>query len=451
MTSPGSRPRVVVLGGGLSGAAAAFALGRAGAFDVTIIERGPTIGGLAGSFEREGHFYPLGYHHILHRDKTLLHFLGLIGARPRVEWRRIRMLFRVGGRFFNLANPVDFLAFPMSLADKARFAFMMARAFAKTDWSDWQDKSAVELLDSWASAGVRNALFEPLTRLKFELPCEEVSGAWLGARLHHREGSAALGYIPGANWTTVLCEGVTKLVAHAGVAIRTSTAITGLHRAEDRVTSIELTTGETLDADIVVSTVPTEIYMGLVPEEQTPQLAGIRYSALVSVICASKKKVTPDFYWMNLASLDRAACGIFLLNSLNPTIGEPGGSVVNFVTHLNHRSRPFFTQSDEELLKGYLKDFREIFGFDLDPYWTNIARIPMYSPVFTKGYRNPPVRSTTFRNVYFGGNYRTFPSIVSTGTALRSGLETAEQILHDLGPAAASTSESMRTIFKGIR
>ena len=79
-------------------------------------------------------------------------------------------------------------------------------------------------------------------------------------------------------------------------------------------------------------------------------------------------------------------------------------------------------------------------ALDLDPFWTNIARVPMYSPVFTRGYRNPPPRSTSLENVYFAGNYRTFPSIVSTGTALQSGLETAEVILQanalEAGPLA---------------
>ena len=432
----------MVLGGGLSGASVAYALARTGAFDVTLVERGATLGGLASSFERDGHFYPLGYHHILHRDRTLLFFLDRIGALPSVRFRRIRMLFRVKARLYNLANPLDFLAFPMSLADKARFVLMMARAFGKSDWTDWQDRSAVDLLDSWSSPGVREALFEPLTRLKFELPCEEVSGAWLGARLHHREGSAALGYIPGANWTQVLCQGVTKLVAEAGVTIRTGTAVAGLSRSGEIVHSVELADGDRLDADIVVSTLPAPVYMGLAPEDTTPHLDEIRYTALVSVICASKKKVSPDFYWMNLASLDRAACGIFLLNSLNPSIGVPGDSCVNFVTHLNSRSRPFFGKSDDELLRGYLADFRAIFGFDLDPYWTNIARVPMYSPVFTRGYRNPPPRSSRFSNVYFAGNYRTFPSIVSTGTALLSGLETAEVLLkdHGLPPGLAETA-----------
>lgn len=412
-----------------------------------MVERGPVLGGLAGSFERDGHFYPLGYHHILDRDRTLLYFLDTIGALPQVSWRRIRMFFRLNNRLYNLANPLDFLAFPMSFADKLRFALMMARAFGKRDWSDWEDKSAVELLDAWSSPGVRRALFEPLTRLKFELPCEDVSAAWLGARLHHREGSAALGYIPGANWTTVLCEGVTRLVAEAGVTIRTSTSVTSLRRSGGRVHTVELSEGGGIDADMVVSTIPTEVYMGLAPEDTTDRLADIRYTALVSVIAASSKPVRPDFYWMNLASLDRSACGVFLLNSLNPSIGDAGESCVNFVTHLNSRNRPFFARSDEEIVAGYRDDFRAIFGYELEPRWTHVARVPMYSPVFNRGYKNPPPRSSTFKNVYFAGNYRTFPSIVSTGTALLSGLETAEVILQDHGlpPGLAEVARGFKS------
>src|SRR5206468_2314276 len=102
----------------------------------------------------------------------------------------------------------------------ARFTALMLRSFRKTDWDDWLDKSAEELVDSWAGPRVREVLFEPLTQLKFELPCSDVSGAWLGTRLHYREGSAALGYIPGTNWTQVLCQGVEQLLAETGVEVR---------------------------------------------------------------------------------------------------------------------------------------------------------------------------------------------------------------------------------------
>ena len=425
---------MVVLGGGLSGVATAHALAEAGWTDITIVERAPTLGGLAGSFERDGHFYPLGYHHILERDRTLLFMLDRIGALPSVAWRRIRMFFRLrDGRLYDLGRPGDFLAFPMSLSDKLRFVRLMLRAFSKSDWTDWLDKDAAALLDAWAGPGVREALFEPLTRLKFELPCNEVSGAWLGARLHFREGSSPLGYIPHANWTKVLCDGVTRLVTEQGVRVRLRESVARLRISDGRVAAAELENGESLAAELFVSSVPTEVYLKLVPGDETPQLREIRYTALLSVVCATRARVVPDFYWMNLASLDRTACGLFLLSSLNPTIGGPGEACVNFVTHLQGRDRALFAKSDDELLGAYLEDFRTIFGFELEPFWTHIARIPMYSPVFGRGYRNPPLRSSSFPNLYFSGNYRTVPSVASTGTAMRSGLETADAILRDHG------------------
>jgi protoporphyrinogen oxidase len=433
---------VVVLGGGLSGVAAAYALGRAGLTDITVIERGDRLGGLAGSFEREGHFYPLGYHHILHRDRVLLHFLDRIGALPDVRWRRVRMLFHLGGRAYDLGSPGGFLAFPMSLRDKAGFVRLMLKAFNTRDWSDWQDRSAADLVDHYAGPGAREALFERLTRLKFELPCEEVSGAWLGARLHFREGSAPFGYIPGANWTKVLCDGVARLLAEEGVKVRLNTAVSRLVTAGGRVLEAELGTGERIAGDMFVSTVPTEIYLRLLPGDRTPEIERIRYSALISLVCATHQRVDPRAYWINLASLDRTACGIFLLSSLNPSIGRPGDSCVNFVTHLRGRDRPLFHVPDDELLARYRDDFRAVFGFDLEPFWTNVARVPMYSPVFGRGFRNPPVRSASWENMYFAGNYRTFPSIVSTGTALGSGLETGAAVLADLGLRSGLPAEA---------
>ena len=163
-------PSAVVLGGGLSGVATAYTLARGGCDDVTVVERGSTLGGLAGSFERDGHFYPLGYHHILHRDRTLLFFLDLIGALPDVRWRRIRMLFHAQRPFLRPGRPGGFLASRCALADKLRFLRMMPRAFRNRDWSPWLDRSAAELIDAWAGPGVRQALFERLCELKFELP-----------------------------------------------------------------------------------------------------------------------------------------------------------------------------------------------------------------------------------------------------------------------------------------
>jgi hypothetical protein len=154
------------------------------------------------------------------------------------------------------------------------------------------------------------------------------------------------------------------------------------------------------------------------------------------VVCATRQSVPSRAYWTNLASLDRTAGANFLLNELNPTIGRPGDTCVNFVTHLRGRDRPLFQESDEQLMARYRDDFKAVYGSELDPFWTHIARVPMYSPVFGRHYRNPPMRSSTWRNTWFAGNYRTFPSIVSTGTALGSGVETGGALLAELGRRA---------------
>jgi protoporphyrinogen oxidase len=200
-----------------------------------------------------------------------------------------------------------------------------------------------------------------------------------------------------------------------------------------RIRQAELSSGERIGGDLFVSTIPTEVYCTLVPTDDTRDLSSIRYTALISVVCATRQKVAPDFYWMMVTAADSAASGIFLLDSLNPTIGGPGETVVNFMTHLQTRDRPLFRIDDGELFERYMADFRSIFGYTLEPLWTKFSRVSMFSPIFHHQYSNPPVRSETLENVYFAGNYRTFPSTASTGTALFSGLETGQAILHHFG------------------
>jgi protoporphyrinogen oxidase len=92
-----------------------------------------------------------------------------------------------------------------------------------------------------------------------------------------------------------------------------------------------------------------------------------------------------------------------------------------------------FHESDEQIMTRYRDDFRALFRMDLQTKWTRLVRVPMYSPVFRVGYRNPPVRSARHTNLFYTGNYRTHPSVASTGTALGSGIATAAAILAEVG------------------
>ncbi len=339
------------------------------------------------------------------------------------------MLFELGGELYDLASPRDFATLPMPWRAKAGFVRLMVRAFRKTDWSDWEGRSARELIDAWAGGQARQALFEPLCQLKFQLPSDDVSAAWLGARLHFREGSTPLGYIPGANWTKVLCDGMTNLVTRAGVDLRLNATAVALQASGGRTTGVVLDNGDLLTGDVFVSTVPPPVYLRLAPADDTSHLASVAYTALISVVCSVPRVDVPPFYWLNLSSLRTTAAAIFRLDALNPTIGRDDEMCFNFVSHLNGANRTLFGLTDDELMARYLDDFQSLFGIRLSPEWVHVARVPMYSPVFDRDFRNPPLQSATYRNVFFAGNYRTYPSVASTGTALASGLSVAAAIL----------------------
>src|SRR5262245_40314728 len=90
MTAEQSFPgKVVIVGGGLAGMAAAVALESAG-LDVTLIEARRTLGGRAGSFEdpQTGELLDNCQHVLLGCCTNLTDFYERIGASHKIEWHR---------------------------------------------------------------------------------------------------------------------------------------------------------------------------------------------------------------------------------------------------------------------------------------------------------------------------------------------------------------------------
>ncbi len=79
-----STPRVVVVGGGLAGLAAAVECADRGAA-VTVVERRPRLGGLTWSFRHEGRWIDNGQHVFLRCCQAYLGFLARIGSAGDVE------------------------------------------------------------------------------------------------------------------------------------------------------------------------------------------------------------------------------------------------------------------------------------------------------------------------------------------------------------------------------
>lgn len=417
----------VIIGGGFSGVACARELLKQGARNITIVEGEERLGGLAFYFTHEGRRIHTGYHQILESDTALVDLIRELGLYERVAWKKTKNKVFVEGRIYDLLNPLDFARFPLGPVDKARFAVLMARCYATRSWAALENVSADEWIASIAGRRVLDDLFAPLFDIKFGLPPSQVSAAWVGSRLGAREASCRFGYVPGHEWTSVIIEAAQEDLEKRGCRILLKTRVEQITRTSGRVDGVRLAGGATIPCDTVVSSVSPVILSRLV-ELDDPILKSISYIDSLSTI-VSVPHVKQDFYWLMCLRPRFLAGGLFNLSDLNPTLGAAGEIILNFFTNVDHGS-PLLKRPDEELLADYQRSYDAIYGGSLTVNWFKVNRIPFVSAKYVKGYRNPAAR-TGLDGLYLCGNYMSYPSVTSTGTAIATGLDAARAVMDD--------------------
>ena len=95
-------PKVGIVGGGVLGTSLALRLAQAGA-KVTVIERGPSLGGLAGTIDFGGHQVDRFYHVITPADSRMIAMAEEVGLGDQLRFTP------VGAGFFANGEMHDFI------------------------------------------------------------------------------------------------------------------------------------------------------------------------------------------------------------------------------------------------------------------------------------------------------------------------------------------------------
>jgi phytoene desaturase len=294
--------RVVVVGAGVSGLAAAARLARL-RHDVVVCERNPGPGGQAGRFERDGFAFdtgptlvqlPAGMRDLfIKTGKTapLESVLDLRPVDPAVRWcfadgTVLDLPTSRGGATAALAAALSpaaakswhaFLAEGDTVWEQFRQGFITGPP-AAVSGRRRRPKEERRRLAALRPAGslpdlIQRHISDPRLRqaaAAYSLrlgsdPRTAPSGAVLWPWLEQTFGSWEV-----VGGMRVLIDAIAERAALRGAVLRYDTEVVRVHRDDDRISAVQLADGERLPADVVVAAVDDHVLAGLVGDQPRP-------------------------------------------------------------------------------------------------------------------------------------------------------------------------------------
>jgi squalene-associated FAD-dependent desaturase len=302
-------PRIVVVGGGLAGMAAALASTDGGA-RVTLLEARPRLGGATFSFQREGLWVDNGQHVFLRCCTAYRAFLARIGA-EELTFLQPRMSIPVAapnGMSGWLRRGV--LPAPLHLAGAlARYPFLRpaerlraalaALSLARLDpTSEKLDRLTFGqwLAERGQSPAAVEALWNLIALPTLNLSAEDASLA-LAVKVFRtglltKRDAADIGYAS-APLSQVHAEPAERALSAAGAAVHLRASVRGVEALPDGTFGVQGAEG-TVDADAVILAAPHDKVSGLLPPgalQDPARLAGLGVSPIVNVHVVYDRRV----------------------------------------------------------------------------------------------------------------------------------------------------------------
>lgn len=454
---------VVVVGGGFTGLAAALELAERG-HRVTVLEREPELGGLAGSFDvGGGKRIERFYHHWFDSDEEILGLCDRLGVSDAVRPHLTRTGMYYANSIYRLSRPLDLLRFaPLPLLDRLRLGVMALRAGRVDDWRALEHLTAKEWLISLGGRRVYEVVWRPLLEGKFGEYADQVGATWMWTKLHlrggsrTRSGSEVLYYLRGGSETLITA--LHKRLTELGVEIRTATAVDSVRTDETGVTGVRTSGGDLVPArHVLLTNAPGQAADLLEPdgEEGPPrhpavpalarQLRGIRYLANVCLVLENNRRLS-DTYWLNVNDPSFPYVGVIEHTNMDDP-AHYGGRHVVYLSKYLPADAELYRMSDQEVFEYSLPHLRRMFpGFDRS--WVDdhhVWRAEYAQPVVTPYYtRDMPPLETRLDGLYLSSMAQVFPEDRGTNYAVREGRKAGRLIADRLRTSAPRTEEAAR-------
>lgn len=427
-----------IIGGGLTGLAAAYRLARNG-YKVCVFEEADEPGGLASSIHTGNYVIERFYHHVFTSDRQLLDLCRELGLDDSVEWYEPRNAIYIDNRLYPFTSPMDLLKFsPISLASRIRTGLLTLSSRFIRDYSPLEKQTARDWLLKRAGSDSYQKVWEPLLFSKFDRDADQVSAVWIWNKFKLRGASRGininkekLGYMKGGFSKLInrLAEEITK----SGGIIRTNCSISGIHRLNDGRLALSgcsdgpferiLFTGSlqqlaTLDAPL--------------PDTYRQRLAALKSKGNICMLLELDRSLSP-YYWITVAQ--REIPFVLVIEHTNLVGTECYDSHIVYLSRYVDHNDHLFKKCDQEIESVFLDGLAEIFpAFRRE--WvrkTVISRSSYAQPVITRNYSVlVPSLKTPAEGIYLASMAQVYPEDRGMNYAVKLGIEAADEMIRDM-------------------
>lgn len=392
-----------IVGGGITGLTSAFYLLRAGA-QVTVLESGPQVGGLATHFDFGKFSWDKFYHCILTSDTALLQLIDDLGLSSKLRWTETKTGFFVKGALHSMSSAIDFLRFPpLSLWQKFRLGLGILYAARIRDGRALESQLASDWLINIFGKENYRKMWGPMLKCKLGACREETSAAFIWTYISRyystREKNAGqkerLGYVAGGYRTvfTRLIEEIGKLGGKIVINAPVS-RLTG-----DSGNGLALTTPQgRFQFDQVIATIPSRPFAAVAPElsaEYVGNLKAVKYLGVLCFALLVKRQLSP-YYVLNLTDEDLPFTGVIEMTNL-VSRDETAGYHLVYVPKYTVPGDPLFDKPESELWPIFRGALERVFPglkeSDIEARYLFRERLVQPVPVLHYSDIVPPMRT----------------------------------------------------------
>ena len=433
--------KIAVIGGGFTGLVAARKLTKAG-YQVAIYESGSELGGLAACFQVAGNPLEKAYHHLFRTDIDILNLVDELGLNHILEWRDSSVAIYRKGKIWPFMKPIDLLRFgACSWIDRIRTGFAVLYLKKSKNWRKLADITAMKWMKRACGASALRAIWGALLRGKFSSYADQVSMAWLWARLHIRSnsrepggGGEKLGYLRGG--FVQLVQALEKELIEGGATIHLTTSVRAIGHDGS---------GPTVDVGEVARSYHAVVFTGsnksferILPvdsalETYRIKLGRISYLGAICHIFTSTQDLS-DYYWLNINEDDAPFLVFIQHTNLIPISDYQGKHVYYIGAYLPHDSERFLMH-EADLIKEWQEYLKRVFP-SFDPSLvcdSHLFRFKEAQHIVDVGYEAKILPyEAPLPGVFLANFTQVFPEDRGTNFAVREGNHISAHVINFL-------------------